>query len=174
MRLPLIFAAAALIASCSGPTSSSEPVVDATAPASSKPLSINPPSHWKVVMDKPGFPIAMCVFQIPNPADKAGKNSTNVVVGAYQANSKQAQDALAGTKRRFVKTSLQSSRKGAWDIESYAEIEGVTRYRILDGTQVLPDKTLFIRFAWPNLPGNAPSYDADMARAFDNLLGQVH
>jgi hypothetical protein len=171
MRFPLIFAAAALLASCSEPTSSTEPVVPAT---SSKLLSINPSSNWKVVVDKPGFPIAMTVFNIPNPADPAGKESTNVVVGAYAANSKEAQDALASTKRRFVKTSLQTNQKGGWEIESYSQIQAVTRYRILDGTKVETDKTLFIRLAWPTLPGNAPGYDAEMARSFDKLLTQVH
>lgn len=171
MRLPLIFAAAVCLASCSEPVVSNEPVAPSN---SSKLLSINPPSHWKVLVDKPGFPIAMTVFNIPNPADPANKETTNVVVGAYAANSKEAQDNLAATKRRFVKTSLQTSQKGPWVIESYSQIQAVTRYRILDGTQVLPHKTLFIRLAWPNLPGNAPSYDEDMARAFDKLLTQVH
>jgi hypothetical protein len=45
---------------------------------------------------------------------------------------------------------------------------------MLDGTKVLRDKTLFVRLAWPNLPGNSPGYDAEMQRAFDNLLTQVH
>ena len=125
-------------------------------------------------MDKPGFPIAMCVFQIPNPADKDSKDSTNVVVGAYQSNSPQAQEALAATKKRFVKTSLQTTHEAGWTIESYSQIQAVTRYRILDGTKVEADKTLFIRLAWPTLPGNAPGYDAEMARSFDQLLTQVH
>ena len=124
-------------------------------------------------MDKAGFPIAMCVFQIPNSADKTGKESTNVVVGAYQAGSVAAQEALANTKRRFVKTNLRTSRQGDWDVESYTEIQGVTQYRMLDGTKVLRDKTLFVRLAWPTLPGNSPGYDAEMQRAFDKLLTQV-
>jgi hypothetical protein len=116
----------------------------------------------------------MTVFNIPNPADPAGKDTTNVVVAAYAANSKEAQDMLATSKRKFVKTNLRTSQREGWEIESYSEIQAVTRYRILDGTKVQADKTLFVRFAWPNLPANARGYDAEMQRSFDQLLTQVH
>jgi hypothetical protein len=171
MRPPLILAVTALLASCSELTSPSDPVAPAT---SSKLLSVNPPTHWKVIMDKPGFPIAMSVFQVPNPADPAGKESTNVITAAYATSSKQAQDTLASIRGRFVKTNLRTSQQGAWEVESYSEIQGVTRYRILDGFQVQADKTLFVRVAWPTLPKNAPGYDAEMQRSFDRLLTQVH
>jgi uncharacterized secreted protein with C-terminal beta-propeller domain len=170
MRLSLIFTAVVLLASCSEPASQPEPV----AGPNTKLLSVKPPSNWKVIMDKPGFPIAMCVFQIPNPADVGGRESTNVVTASYAAGSKQAQDTLATTKGRFVKTNLRTSQQAGWDVESYSEIQGTTRYRILDGTKVQSDKTLFVRMAWPTLPGNSPGYDAEMQRAFGNLLTQVH
>jgi len=125
-------------------------------------------------MDKPGFPISMTVFNIPNPADPAGKETTNVVTAAYAADSKQAQDSLTTTRKRFVKTNLRTSQQGGWEVESYSEIQGVTRYRILDGTRVQADKTLFVRVAWPTLPSNAAGYDAEMQRSFDRLLTQVH
>jgi hypothetical protein len=170
MRLPLIFAAVALLASCTAPTSSSDPVVPG---GSTKLLSVNPPAHWKVLVDKPGLAISISVFNIPNPADPTGKESTNVVTAGYATNSPEAQDALAATKGRFVKTNLRTSRQGDWDVESYAEIQGTTRYRILDGTKVFAHKTLFVRVAWPVLPRNSPGYDAEMQRAFDKLLTQV-
>jgi hypothetical protein len=172
MRLPLILAsvAAAFLASCSEPKNAPEPV----AGPNTKLLSVNPPIHWKVIMDKPGFPISMCVFQIPNPADVGGRESTNVITASYAAGSKQAQDSLASTRGRFVKTNLRTSQQGGWDVESYSEIQGTTRYRILDGTKVQSDKTLFVRIAWPTLPGNSPGYDGEMQRAFGNLLNQVH
>ena len=173
MRLLPIFAASALLASCSDMTgsSSSDPAAPGT---STKLLSVNPPSHWKVVVDKSAYPISMTVFNIPNPADPTLKESTNVVVAAYAADSKEAQNTLATTRGRFVKTNLRTSRQGDWDVESYSEIQGVTRYQILDGTKVMRDKSLFVRLAWPNLPKNAPGYDGEMQRSFGQLLNQVH
>lgn len=172
MRLSLILAAAALLSSCAGPASPSTPVTSEAGAA--KALSVNPPAHWKVLAEKTDFPIAITVFQVPNPADQGTRDSTNVVVGAYAANSQQAQDALASTKRRFPKTGLATRRQAGWEIESYTGLQGLTRYRLLDGTKVMADKTLFVRAAWPTLPRNAPSYDADMKRAFELLLHDVH
>jgi len=171
MRLSLIFAAATLLASCSDLTNPPNPVTEADP---LKPLSVNPPAHWRLLVDKPNFPVAMSIFNIPNPADPAGKESTNVVVAAYAADSKPAQDTLATTKKRFAKSNLTTRNQAGWEVESYSEIQGVTRYRFLDGTKVQVDKTLFIRLAWPTLPANAPDYDAEMQKSFDQLLSQVH
>jgi hypothetical protein len=172
MRLPLVLAAAVLLASCTNSsTDSDEPVVQGS--GTSKLTLSNPPAHWKVLVDKSGFPVSMTVFNIPNRADPTGKESTNVVAAAYAAKSKEGQDALRATKGRFVKTNLRTSRQGEWDVESYSEIQGTTRYRILDGTKTLSEKTLFVRFAWPVLPGNSPGYDAEMQHSFDRLLTQV-
>jgi hypothetical protein len=133
------------------------------------------PGDWPTASMQPRPPVAMAVFQIPNPADAGTRDSTNVAFGLFDLDDPNAQAARNQVGQAYGPTPPAKQAYGGWTIYRQVATQGSTTYTILDGARDFPQLSAAagVRLAWPHLAKNAPGYDADMERLYRSLLDAV-
>ena len=133
------------------------------------------PPNWAVVSMKSSPPVAVAVFQIPNPADKGAPDSTNVAVSIFHLEAETARSARAGVGKPFGREAPVTSQYAGWTVYAQEAPQGSTTYRLMDAVRDLPviNAAVAVRLAWPRLAGNGAGYDADMIATFHRLLDSV-
>ena len=129
---------------------------------------------WPIVSMQSKLPIAVATFQIPNEADEDTPDSTNLAIVFYQHGDATAEKALSEVGELLSAVPPAVEEHGAWKIYRQRAMQASTWYTVLDARRELEKGAASVRLAWPELAGNAPDYDAQMRRTFDQVLASIH
>jgi hypothetical protein len=138
-------------------------------------VGVNVPGDWPTPSMQPRPPVAMVVFQIPNPADDGTADSTNLAFAVLDLDGPSGQAARGKVGQAYGATPPTKETYGGWTIYRQVATQGSTSYTILDGVRDLPQMgaAAAMRLAWPHLAKNAAGYDANMERLYRALLDGV-
>jgi hypothetical protein len=130
------------------------------------------PKDWRVLSMQSKPPVAAAAFLVPNSADEATPDSTNIAISLIQPDTDQGKSALNRVGKSYQGEVVESSRSG-WECYSQSAHQKKTTYTILDAKKSVADVVVSVRVAWPHLPKNSPSYDSDMKAVFESLLDAI-
>ena len=133
------------------------------------------PGGWRTASMQSRPPVALAVFQVPNRADEGTDASTNVALGVFDLDEPAARTARGRVGQAYGPTPPTKAAHGPWTVYRQVATQGSTTYTILDGARDFPQLNAgaAVRLAWPHLPKNPASYDADMERLYRSLLDGI-
>jgi hypothetical protein len=127
--------------------------------------------NWVVQTMQTRMPIAMGAFQIPNAADSATKDSTNLALLLFQAESDKAREKFEAPIKQYGVSAPIAESFGEWTIFHQEAKQGDTLYSILDAKRKsVADVSVAVRLAWPHLAGNSKGYSDEMEAVFRAFL----
>jgi len=130
---------------------------------------------WSVIAAQSRLPVAAMAFQILNPADAGTPDSTNLAISLYDLGSEKGRDAFARSPKKWGETDPSAETIGPWLVFRQEMRQGSTDYTVLDAQQSdIADVAVNVRLAWPHLPKNAATYDADMEAVFRRFIASVY
>ena len=129
---------------------------------------------WPVQQMQTKMPVAMAVFQVPNPADEGTPDSTNLIVQFFEHGSEQEKTVYAAAVKQYGSTApVVESFKG-WTLHRQEALQDETLYSIWDAKRGdIADVSTSVRLAWPHLASNSADYAAQMERIFTTFLDSV-
>ena len=133
-------------------------------------------AKWPVVAMQTHLPVAVAAFQVPNRADEATPESTNVSVSVLDTNTPEGRRAAAVIGRQCAQQVPRHGTFNKWSTVAQDGCPGSTpaRYSLRDAQRTIRGLTVAVRLAWPHLPSNAKEYDQDMERLFQEVLASVY
>jgi hypothetical protein len=130
--------------------------------------------NWSVQSMQSRMPIAAGVFQIPNSADNGTKDSTNLIVMLFQADSDKAREKFESPIKQYGAVAPESVPFDEWIIYRQVAKQGDTIYSILDAKRkAVADVSVSVRLAWPHLGPNSDAYGVEMESLFRAFLKSV-
>ena len=133
------------------------------------------PGDWPVIANKSTSEKTVFAFQIPNPADKATSDSSNLVVIASDLKTAQDKEAFQTKPPTADHNALERNLVEDWRCGTFTakQHSSETEYVIWDCRRVIADSGVSVRIAWPHLPKNSPDYDNQMEVVLSNFLKSV-
>jgi hypothetical protein len=129
---------------------------------------------WSVLSMETKPPVATAVFQLPNPADEATPESTNLVLILYDLATEKGRAGFERPLPQYGDEPKPESMPGGWTVYRQSGIQNSTQYTVLDAKRTdIADVAASVRLAWPHLPGNPQDYDARMESTFRAFLESV-
>ena len=128
---------------------------------------------WKVLDMQTKAPKTSAIFQINNPADDGTPDSTNLGILTFETTSAEATATFEKMAAKHRAEASARSKHGAWQLFSRQAPQGKTMYHAKYAIRDVPGAHVFVTFAWPQLPRNAPGYDAKMEATFLIFLESV-
>jgi hypothetical protein len=149
--------AACLLASAAPPTD----LVDFTIVGR---VQFSVPAHWPVLADKSTGEKTVFAFQIPNAADEATPDSSNLSIIATDLKSAQDRDAFEKQVPNANQNAQKMNLVEGWKCSAFSAKQSSTQteYVIWNCRRVIADCGVSVRIAWPHLPRNPPDYDKQM------------
>jgi hypothetical protein len=130
--------------------------------------------NWSVLSMQPRLPIAAGVFQIPDSADVGTKDSTNLIVMLFQADSEKAREKFDSPIKRLGDGDPENESFDDWTIYRQQAKQGDTLYSILDAKRKgVADVWVSVRLAWPHLGSNSDGYNVEMEALFRTFLRSI-
>jgi hypothetical protein len=138
-------------------------------------VGFEPEKNWPVIATQSHLPIAVMAFQIPNAADAASADSTNLAISLFDLGTERGRDGFANAGAQLGRDAPTVETSGSWRILRQEAAHGGTVYTILDGKcAAIADVAVSVRLAWPHLASNPATYDRDMDALFRKFLASVH
>jgi len=129
--------------------------------------------EWPVLSMQTKLPIATVVFQLPNAADEGTPDSTNLALRLFD-DSPVARKAFDAPVGQLGDAPVITQDWEGWSVSRRTARQGDSVYTIIDAKNArVADVAASIRLAWPHLPGNTASHDADMEARFREFLRSV-
>jgi hypothetical protein len=130
--------------------------------------------NWFVQSMQSRMPIAAGVFQIPNSAHNGTKDSTNLIVMLFEANSDRAREKFESPIKQYGVIAPESESFDEWTIYRQDAKQGDTIYSILDAKRkAVADVSVSVRLAWPHLGPNSKGYNVEMQSLFRAFLKSI-
>jgi hypothetical protein len=114
------------------------------------------PDEWKVLTTQTKPPVSTLVFQVENPADAGTPHSTNVAVSLMDINTEAGKSAESRIGKQYGPIAPKVASDNGWTKYTQNASQSGAQYTIVDATRHVADVVISIRFAWPELPKNAP------------------
>jgi hypothetical protein len=131
------------------------------------------PDEWKVLKTQTKPPVSALVFQIENPADAGTPHSTNVAVSLMDTSTEAGKAAASRIGKQFGAIAPKVDSENDWTVYTQRATQNGAQYAVVDATRNVADVVVSIRFAWPELPENAPNYNASLHAAMQNIRASV-
>lgn len=147
---------------------------------------------WHVLVIQPRLPVATVGFQIKNPTDEDGPDSTNLGVLLFDTSTEEGKKAFEDAINKDSNGSVEKTKSGEWEQwafsakqdhgkvakggdpskwkdAQYPEGQEPPEYRIIKTFKKTENMTVMILLAWPRLAKNPPDYDKKMGQVLDTL-----
>lgn len=133
------------------------------------------PGDWPVVANNSTNEKTVFAFQIPNAADKATSDSSNLVIIATDLKTAQDREVFLKQSPGADHGAQEKKMAEGWACSTFSATQHSTqtRYVIWDCRRIIADCGVSVRIAWPHLPKNSPDYDNQMEVVLSNLLTSV-
>lgn len=131
------------------------------------------PDEWKLLKTQTKPPVSSLVFQVENPADAGTPHSTNVAVSLMNTNTEAGKSAASRIGRQHGPVAPKVVTEEGWTVYSQNATQNGAQYAIVDATRNVADVVVFIRFAWPELSGNAPNYSASLLATMQSMQASM-
>ena len=129
---------------------------------------------WAVLQMQSKLPVAVAVFQLPNPADADTPDSTNLVLTLFEHGSEKEKTVFAAPVRQLGAAPPATEAFGGWTIYRQDATQGATQYSIWDAKKEgVADVSASVRLAWPHLANNPTDYGERMDATFKAFLSSV-
>ena len=128
---------------------------------------------WPVIAAKSSLP-AVFAFQVPDPADTATAESTNLSINIYDHASREGQQAAKTFGQPLAVQAPRKESHDGWTLATQGVAASGVPYTVIDAEEKTPSGALVVvRLAYPHLAGQPGTHVADMRALFLKVLDSV-
>jgi hypothetical protein len=128
---------------------------------------------WSLVSMQTKPPKTTAVFEVPNPADKAARETARFSLMTFEVDSPVA---MAGFKKLLVRARAegkQKTRYKQWELYSRDGEKGRVDYSIREACKQISGVCVMARITWPRSRSSRESLDLQMENLFRSALDSV-
>jgi len=128
---------------------------------------------WSLVSMQTKPPKTTAVFQVPNPANKAARETARLSLMTFEVDSPVAMAALKKLLVRARAEAKQKTKYKQWQLYSRDVEEGKANYAIREACKQISGVCVMARITWPRLRSSSESHDIQMEDLFRSALDSV-